>query len=225
MLRSKCPTYNTTIDKMLEQLNLLSEEINLIRYHGTYNKSQLISADIFINIYHRWTENHEGWLYSEDHALLLQNQIKELNQTITEVVQKNPTVEQDAKRILIQTYKAIVNPTEKEYANLKKIANEVQGKPKVWKQTGMVLLSILGIIAGVIPGLLYIHRINKKDGAWDQAKRSGLSLEAKEMARAIHKTEANARIADGSFFGGKRESKESPTSSTLDSYQAKVVVK
>ncbi|WP_131783295.1 hypothetical protein [Legionella gresilensis] len=214
MLKSTCPTSTSTFEEMINQLDLLANEIHLIRLAGNFTRSTVSYDDLFFSTYKRWTEKKEGWLYSEDQALILKAQIASLTKTTQNLVKNDSSLEIQAKRVLLQTYKTLINPTEEAYKQLKKIANEVQGRPNIWAQTGIVLLSILCLISGIIPGVIYIKDISQKEGAWDRYKRSGLSAETNKMARVIQQTKAADRLWQGSFFTDKRA--QDNTSPDLD---------
>lgn len=151
----------------------------------------------------------QGYVYSEDDCLVLEGQIHKLIVAIGQM--RGPDT--DAKRVLMATAHAIMYPSRENHRKLSQIANEVQGHGNQWAQVRMALTTIVLLLAGVIPGLIYASCIFEKDSytnqsAWSKHSRQGLSAETDAMAEAIVKTTAPQRIAKHSFFTEPRRVKE-----------------
>lgn len=196
MLKSKYPQPTDNIDYMMSQLEILCQEAHQIKVTGYRIKSKTYEvrnldkygAPYFSYKTSSWNEVVDCSLYDNNAALILTAAVAQLNENIKESLGTdcgNAARQAEAKRILLQTYECILYPSEKNCRKLNKIAYEVNGQGNYWAQTGMVLIAILGLICGIVPGVLYINHISKEHGLWGKYSSYGLAANAHDIRYAI----------------------------------------
>jgi hypothetical protein len=191
------------VNTMITELASLAGNIAQLKFSGTYNRQKLVKGKHGASYLENYKINEKGMLYSKPQSILLAQKVKELSANIQSMLNSAPAdsaLHAEARAILLQTYSIIMNPTKANRAELKTLANQVSGNGSVWAQIGMVLLAIVGIICVFPAGVFYIEGINKKNGAWDRHKRSGLAKEVDKIDEGIRKTGVYSRVSKGSFF-------------------------
>jgi len=197
---AKCPELNSTVSEMIEQLRILSTELDQLMYERNREKNSRSLLP----------------LYTTQDCYILAHQINKLIAAIptsTSLV-KESDAERDAKRILHQTFVTISAPTYENCRALQRIADTVPGYGRPWHQLGMVVVTIVGFIAFIIPGLLYLFDTVVHD--WGQYNQKGLSLLTEQMDDAVIATGVRSRVSKRNTFFGSRDDQATEASAPLE---------
>lgn len=149
-------------------------------------------------------------IYSDDNCVTLDFQLKALASAIETILRAKrgkpeyAQLEAESSRILLATYNAILNPTYTSCTQLHTIAKEVSGHGNAWAKVGVVLITVVGLLLGIFPGLFYLIYLDDRK-ILEKNSQQGLSLQADTIGNAIKHTGAPSTINSWSFFTPRRE--------------------
>jgi len=172
MLTAHRPDYNDTVSGMVTKLNYLAKELAEIQFPN------------------------EKRIYTELDCIRLSAAIEKLNQVAAKAPNKPESIK-DAKQILIQTWLTITEPTQNNYRQLQQVADRVQGHGNAGLRLVSVVLTIIGFLAGILPGLIMLCCTVDM---YDKNKRKGLARATDDMLDSIAATTAPRRMGSNRFF-------------------------
>jgi hypothetical protein len=157
---------------MITKLEGLANNLNLIKIEYRQNQGT--------------RNNVKRRLYNDDSCLILNEKIKELIRCIKQLPNQSD-FELDSKRVLLQTYKALLAPGICNH-KLHKITAEVSGHGREWAKIGIILGIIVGLLLFILPGYLLLLCMQ---GNWSSLSQSGLSLAADNIYYGIEESCGN----------------------------------
>ena len=148
-------------------------------------------------------------IYTQDDCLTLElalcNLAQEIKTIVSECLDSDKwQIETEARRILLQTYNTLLDPTPKNCKYLHKIAQEVSGQNNAWAKIGILLGTIAGLLLGIIPGVV-IAQYHSEKQTWKNNSQKGLSFLADNMNLAIRKTKKPNEINRWPFFTPQKD--------------------
>ncbi len=194
--------YNDSLAQMLAELRTLADNLDKIEV-SVENKVTALSNLYPYNLTETTTIAKQK-IYSESNSLTLKLALDDLARNIEAVVPKKGAyypvydshvkLENDAKLILLHTYRAVKYPTADNCNTLHKKANEVSGQQNVWAKVGIVLTAIVGLTFFVYPGLIFLAYLAWSD-LWERNSLRGMAKFAYDMHNAIINTGVPKNIA------------------------------
>lgn len=153
-MRSNYLNYTAPYTNMITQLNLLSDELDQVEIKGKK-------------------------IYEEPSVLIdLKRELLNLTQNVNSMW----LPDDDRKKILLQTYLTLTNPSIENCKKLQNLADNTLGCPDTWGKISAVLVVIVGLLLGVIPGLLMLSWAGAR---WHDSSRNGLSLDIHQVNTSI----------------------------------------
>lgn len=183
MLESRRPVYTDSANQMMEQLTILAGELSNI-------------------------STSEGRLYSEDDCVTLKFHIEQLVKGVNKLLTcnvANEALHTDARRVLLKTWDSISRPTDENCRGLKRLADQVQGHGNLLARISIILISIIGFLAGIAPGFIFMACT---ETAYKNSKRHGLAKLTDHMNTGIESVHV---VRSGRFFEPRPTSQPTPS--------------
>jgi len=187
--------YNDSIDKMLNDIRQLANELDQVEINVN---TTTLNRNVGATYPFQTTSIIKHKIYDEFTALSLKGELDNLANKICEILQKKrhnqsssefeySKLEQDAKQILLHTYRTVLDPTSTNCNALNKKATEVSGQRNILAKVGILLAAIVGLTCFIYPGIVFLIYLATSD-LWQRNSQRGMAKLAYDMHNAIMNT-------------------------------------
>lgn len=176
--------YSDSIEDMLKQVSELALKLNQVKINVKKNSPEFEGGARTLKLK----------IYGDYEAFVISEALNELVVNIRELLNKKRNsnnfaeyskLESEAKSILLNTYNAVLEPTQENCNALQRSAKSVSGQCSVFTKIGLILGTIIGLCSFILPGIVLLAVMSEN---WNDIARSGMAKLAHGVYNSINDT-------------------------------------